>query len=82
MCVPFRPSQTIVSGAPFLFGAGSVILALLLALFIPENYGHSSGPRSPVRRTEYVLTKDYEPSGSESLGSSADQAPLLVDVSH
>lgn len=76
--------KTIVSGAPFLFGAGSVILSLLLAFFLPDNNGHGNpNVRSPTRRnSEFSFQSDCETSGSELReGSNAsDSAPLLSDT--
>ena len=80
----FLFEQTIVLGAPFLFGAGSVILALLLAFFLPDNSGNLQlGARSPTRRnSEYSLKSECETSGSElrDINASSDNAPLLSDT--
>ena len=76
--------QTIVSGAPFLFGAGSVILSLLLAFFLPDNTGNLlMNARSPTRRnSEYSFPSECETSGSElrDINASSDNAPLLSDT--
>ena len=76
--------QTIVSGAPFLFGAGSVILSLLLAFFLPDNTGSLQlNPRSPTRRnSDYSFPSECETSGSElrDINASSDNAPLLSDT--
>ena len=76
--------QTIVSGAPFLFGAGSVILSLLLAFFLPDNNGHISlNARSPTRRnSEFSFQSECETSGSElrDVNTASDSAPLLSDT--
>lgn len=78
--------KTIVTGAPFLFGAGSVILALLLAFFIPENVGHSytCTPRSPTRRTERVCSLSESSTAEDAqavvYNSNQDSVPLLVDT--
>lgn len=37
-------------GPPFAFGAILVIMALVVALFIPDNYNRNSGSKSPTRR--------------------------------
>ena len=77
-------SQTIVSGAPFLFGAGSVILSLLLAFFLPDNSGNFQlSARSPTRRnSEFSFQSECEASGSElrDINASSDNAPLLSDT--
>lgn len=65
--------QNITLGAPFLFGAGSVILALLLAFFIPDNAGLSGPPKSPSRK-EYVYSGDVD----SSTEASQDATPLLI----
>ncbi|XP_074611239.1 hippocampus abundant transcript 1 protein-like [Acropora palmata] len=76
--------KTIVSGAPFLFGAGSVILSLLLAFFLPESTRqlvHSA--RSPSRRnSEFSFQSDCEASGNEQrdVNSASDNAALLSDT--
>lgn len=76
--------KTIVSGAPFLFGAGSVILSLLLAFFLPDNTGNlMMNARSPTRRnSEYSFQSECETSGSElrDINASSDNAPLLSDT--
>lgn len=78
--------KTIVTGAPFLFGAGSVILALLLAFFIPENVGHSytCNPRSPSRRAERPVSLSESSNVEDSQGvvynSNQDSVPLLDDT--
>lgn len=76
--------QTIVSGAPFLFGAGSVILSLLLAFFLPDNTSNLlMNARSPTRRnSEYSFQSECETSGSElrDINASTDSAPLLSDT--
>ena len=76
--------QTIVKGAPFLFGAGSVILSLLLAFFLPDNGGtiNLTG-RSPTRRSiDFSFQSECEMSGSElrDINCSTDNAPLLSDT--
>ncbi|XP_048832217.1 hippocampus abundant transcript 1 protein [Brienomyrus brachyistius] len=38
--------NSVIPGPPFLFGACSVLLALLVALFIPEHSGHTTRPGS------------------------------------
>jgi len=45
--------QEIMPGPPFAFGAILVILALFIALFIPENPNNPA--KSPTRRTPPVL---------------------------
>ena len=76
--------QTIVSGAPFLFGAGSVILSLLLAFFLPDNSANFQlSARSPTRRnSEFSFQSECEASGSElrDMNTSSDNAPLLCDT--
>lgn len=55
------PSRGIGTGAPFLFGAGLVILALLLTLFIPDKEKSSvavSLAVSPSRRSDCVSSCD------------------------
>lgn len=74
----------IVSGAPFLFGAGSVILSLLLAFFLPDNTVHMNlNARSPTRRnSEFSFQSECETSGSElrDVNAASDSAPLLSDT--
>lgn len=76
--------KTIVSGAPFLFGAGSVILSLLLAFFLPDNSANFQlSGRSPTRRnSEFSFQSECEGSGSElrDMNTSSDKAPLLCDT--
>ncbi|XP_048585821.1 hippocampus abundant transcript 1 protein [Nematostella vectensis] len=74
-------TKTIVLGAPFLFGAGSVILALLLAFFIPDNAGFT-GPypsRSPSRR-EFSYPTDFDSSTGDVVNFTKvpEKAPLLL----
>ncbi|CAH3169197.1 unnamed protein product [Porites evermanni] len=76
--------ETIVKGAPFLFGAGSVILSLLLAFFLPDNGGtiNLTG-RSPTRRSiDFSFQSECEMSGSElrDINCTTDSAPLLSDT--
>ncbi|XP_031574467.1 hippocampus abundant transcript 1 protein-like [Actinia tenebrosa] len=68
---PFDKNITL--GAPFLFGAGSVILALLLAFFIPENAGLTGPPKSPSRK-EYIYSGDLD----GSIEATQDATPLLM----
>lgn len=76
--------KTIVSGAPFLFGAGSVILSLLLAFFLPDNSANFQlSARSPTRRnSEFSFQSECEASGSElrDMNTSSDNVPLLCDT--
>jgi hypothetical protein len=44
-------------GPPFAFGAILVILALLVAVFIPDPHNHA--PRSPTRRVTPVQIEMY-----------------------
>lgn len=67
--------QNMVVGAPFLFGAGSVILALLLAFFIPDNATLSSNNRSPTRK-EYVFSSGQLESINKE--DNTDNVPLLL----
>ncbi|KAK3755605.1 hypothetical protein QZH41_017599 [Actinostola sp. cb2023] len=68
--------ENMVMGAPFLFGAGSVILALLLAFFIPENASLSGATNRSPSRKEYV----YSGGTLESVNPEAtpDTTPLLM----
>jgi len=76
--------ETIVKGAPFLFGAGSVILSLLLAFFLPDNGGSINlTGRSPTRRSiDFSFQSECEMSGSElrDINGTTDNAPLLSDT--
>ncbi|KXJ19279.1 hippocampus abundant transcript 1 protein [Exaiptasia diaphana] len=68
-------SKNMVVGAPFLFGAGSVILALLLAFFIPDNASLSGNSRSPTRK-EYVYSGGTLDSVTKE--DTSDNVPLLL----
>lgn len=59
-----------------MFGAGSVILALLLAFFIPDNAGLSGPPKSPSRK-EYIYSGDLDTSTE----ASQDVTPLMQETS-
>ena len=51
--------QTIMPGPPFAFGAILVILALLVAIFIPEGLDRG-GPKSPTRsRSSHTSVEKY-----------------------
>ena len=51
--------QTIMPGPPFAFGAVLVILALLVAIFIPEGLDRG-GPKSPTRsRSSHTPAEKY-----------------------
>ena len=61
-----------------------MILALLLAFFIPENVGHGYTPRSPTRRTERVCSFSESSTAEDTqavvYNSNQDSVPLLGDT--
>jgi len=58
---PPSPTQAVIPGPPFVFGSVLVILALLVALFIPEspkNYASPSGSRKSSKDAERATDRD------------------------
>ncbi|XP_063003336.1 hippocampus abundant transcript 1 protein-like isoform X2 [Elgaria multicarinata webbii] len=68
----------IIPGPPFLFGACSVLLSLLVALFIPE---HSLAPRSGGHRKQAHGAQALAHSPSPQLRGADSKEPLLNDGS-
>jgi len=58
---PPSPTQAVIPGPPFVFGSVLVILALLVALFIPEspkNYASPAGSRKGSKDVERATDRD------------------------
>ncbi|XP_029474064.1 hippocampus abundant transcript-like protein 1 isoform X1 [Rhinatrema bivittatum] len=71
-------ARTIIPGPPFLFGACAVLLAFLVALFIPEHSGHLS-KSSSTRQHNDVVSSSQE--NNPDRGNEEDIEPLLQDSS-
>lgn len=69
--------QSVVPGPPFAFGAILVIMALLVAVFMPENpHGTIHVGKSKVRRRNSLTLQAF---GLDN-GSIEDQSPLISDA--
>uniref|UniRef100_A0A8C9T175 Hippocampus abundant transcript 1 protein n=1 Tax=Scleropages formosus TaxID=113540 RepID=A0A8C9T175_SCLFO len=73
---PFNGS-TIIPGPPFLFGACSVLLSLLVALFIPEHSGLSLRPAGYKKHSNGAQSQGHSPQAASMEG----KEPLLEDSS-
>uniref|UniRef100_A0A6I8RQM6 Major facilitator superfamily domain containing 14B like n=1 Tax=Xenopus tropicalis TaxID=8364 RepID=A0A6I8RQM6_XENTR len=71
-------STSVIPGPPFLFGACAVLLAFLVALFIPEHSSHSSKNTSGGKHSSMISSTQTSNSGR---GSDEDIEPLLQDSS-
>ncbi|KAM9500240.1 MFSD14 family MFS transporter [Clarias gariepinus] len=69
--------SAIIPGPPFLFGACSVLLSLLVALFIPEHNALSLRPGSYKKHTTATQSHAHTPQG----GACESKEPLLDDSS-
>ncbi|XP_030630406.1 MFSD14 family MFS transporter isoform X1 [Chanos chanos] len=69
--------SAIIPGPPFLFGACSVLLSLLVALFIPEHNGLSLRPGSYKKHNNGAQSHAHSPQG----GPGEAKEPLLEDSS-
>uniref|UniRef100_A0A4W4FQQ4 Hippocampus abundant transcript 1 protein n=1 Tax=Electrophorus electricus TaxID=8005 RepID=A0A4W4FQQ4_ELEEL len=69
--------SAIIPGPPFLFGACSVLLSLLVALFIPEHNALSLRPSSYKKHTSGAQSHVHSPQG----GPCEGKEPLLEDSS-
>uniref|UniRef100_A0A3B5KKB8 Hippocampus abundant transcript 1 protein n=1 Tax=Takifugu rubripes TaxID=31033 RepID=A0A3B5KKB8_TAKRU len=67
----------IIPGPPFLFGACSVLLSLLVALFIPEHTGPGMRPGAYKKHSNGAQSHSHSPQGSGAEG----KEPLLEDSS-
>uniref|UniRef100_A0A8C5CF50 Hippocampus abundant transcript 1 protein n=1 Tax=Gadus morhua TaxID=8049 RepID=A0A8C5CF50_GADMO len=67
----------IIPGPPFLFGACSVLLSLLVALFIPEQTGPGMRPGAYKKHSNGAQSHSHSPQGSGAEG----KEPLLEDSS-
>lgn len=76
---PPKPSfqSAIIPGPPFLFGACSVLLSLLVALFIPEHTGPGARPGAYKKHSNGAQSHSHSPQGSGAEG----KEPLLDDSS-
>uniref|UniRef100_A0A8C5LIT0 Major facilitator superfamily (MFS) profile domain-containing protein n=1 Tax=Leptobrachium leishanense TaxID=445787 RepID=A0A8C5LIT0_9ANUR len=68
---------SIIPGPPFLFGACAVLLAFLVALFIPERSSHSSKNTLGGKHSSVISSTQTNPDR----GSDEDIEPLLQDSS-
>lgn len=73
-------ARSIIPGPPFLFGACSVLLAFLVALFIPEHGSHSHSSKSNTARKHSNSTSNTSGAIPER-SSDEDIEPLLQDSS-
>lgn len=71
------PQSAIIPGPPFLFGACSVLLSLLVALFIPEHTGPGMRPGAYKKHSNGAQSHSHSPQGSGAEG----KEPLLEDSS-
>ncbi|OCU01193.1 hippocampus abundant transcript-like protein 1 [Xenopus laevis] len=71
-------STAVIPGPPFLFGACAVLLAFLVALFIPEHSSHSSKNNSGGKHSSMISSTQTNNPGH---GSDEDIEPLLQDSS-
>lgn len=71
------PQSAIIPGPPFLFGACSVLLSLLVALFIPEHTGPGTRPGAYKKHSNGAQSHSHSPQGSGAEG----KEPLLEDSS-
>uniref|UniRef100_A0A8C9R7Y2 Hippocampus abundant transcript 1 protein n=1 Tax=Scleropages formosus TaxID=113540 RepID=A0A8C9R7Y2_SCLFO len=71
------PQSTIIPGPPFLFGACSVLLSLLVALFIPEHSGLSLRPAGYKKHSNGAQSQGHSPQAASMEG----KEPLLEDSS-
>lgn len=71
------PQSAIIPGPPFLFGACSVLLSLLVALFIPEHTGPGVRPGAYKKHSNGAQSHSHSPQGSGAEG----KEPLLEDSS-
>ncbi|XP_046883494.1 MFSD14 family MFS transporter [Hypomesus transpacificus] len=69
--------SAIIPGPPFLFGACSVLLSLLVALFIPEHTGPGARPGAYKKHNNGAQSHSHSPQGSGTEG----KEPLLEDSS-
>ncbi|TSL47675.1 Unconventional myosin-IXb [Bagarius yarrelli] len=69
--------SAIIPGPPFLFGACSVLLSLLVALFIPEHNALSVRPSNYKKHTSTTQSHAHTPQG----GACESKEPLLDDSS-
>uniref|UniRef100_A0A8C5A5K4 Major facilitator superfamily domain containing 14A2 n=1 Tax=Gadus morhua TaxID=8049 RepID=A0A8C5A5K4_GADMO len=69
--------SAIIPGPPFLFGACSVLLSLLVALFIPEQTGPGMRPGAYKKHSNGAQSHSHSPQGSGAEG----KEPLLEDSS-
>uniref|UniRef100_G3PXM5 Hippocampus abundant transcript 1 protein n=1 Tax=Gasterosteus aculeatus aculeatus TaxID=481459 RepID=G3PXM5_GASAC len=69
--------SAIIPGPPFLFGACSVLLSLLVALFIPEHMGPGMRPGAYKKHSNGAQSHSHSPQGSGAEG----KEPLLEDSS-
>ncbi|XP_010787842.1 hippocampus abundant transcript 1 protein-like [Notothenia coriiceps] len=69
--------SSIIPGPPFLFGACSVLLSLLVALFIPEHTGPGGRPGAYKKHSNGAQSHSHSPQGSGAEG----KEPLLEDSS-
>ncbi|CAL8369904.1 unnamed protein product [Boreogadus saida] len=69
--------SAIIPGPPFLFGACSVLLSLLVALFIPEHTGPGMRPGAYKKHSNGAQSHSHSPQGSGAEG----KEPLLEDSS-
>ncbi|XP_014047397.1 hippocampus abundant transcript 1 protein [Salmo salar] len=67
--------RSIIPGPPFLFGACSVLLSLLVALFIPEHSGPGVRPGSYKKYSSVAQSHSHSPPSSGAEG----KEPLLDD---
>jgi hypothetical protein len=74
--------QRIVPGPPFVFGSLLVILAVLVAAFIPDNVSSSSTSGSASATVERRVSRDYhkKKTDEEDADSDLDMAPLIHTV--
>lgn len=75
-CLSLSLQSSIIPGPPFLFGACSVLLSLLVALFIPE---HSLALRSGSHKKHSTGAQAHP--HSPPAGGSDGKEPLLEDSS-
>lgn len=75
--VPLLFQSAIIPGPPFLFGACSVLLSLLVALFIPEHMGPGMRPGAYKKHSNGAQSHSHSPQGSGAEG----KEPLLEDSS-
>uniref|UniRef100_A0A667XW67 Si:ch211-87m7.2 n=1 Tax=Myripristis murdjan TaxID=586833 RepID=A0A667XW67_9TELE len=78
-----RPEKSVIPGPPFLFGACAVLLALLVAIFIPEHHRLADSKTGSARKSSSASTAHAQNASPLATPTSdtEDIEPLLQDSS-